>query len=184
MTEYSSQLKNRLLSFAVCLPLLMNGVTSFTHSYSTFLKNSKINEPVSSKLSLRMSSSSSSELSRRQIGELVIAGVGLGGSYLATRENKPTDYGLFGILPVGPYKTKKSVFETLEEGQLWTVTQKFGILDVQVPLRMTIIKLKGEGLFIYDPVAATPEVVSYIRELEKLHGPVKHIVVGSVVSLL
>ena len=29
-------------------------------------------------------------------------------------------------------------------------------------------------------MAATPEVVGYVRELEKEHGPVKHIVLGSV----
>lgn len=127
-------------------------------------------------------SSSKQQLSRRQLGEIGVGIIGLGTSFAATRENQPSDYGLFGVLPVGPYKTKRSVFETLVDDTLWTVTQKFGILDVQVPIRMSIVKLEGEGggLFLYDPVAATPEVVSFIRELEKIHGPVKHIVLGSV----
>lgn len=119
-------------------------------------------------------------LSRRQLGEIAVATIGLGTSFLATRENKPTDYGLYGVLPVGPYKTKQTVFESLVTDTMWTATQKFGILDVQVPQRMTIIKLNGGGLFLYDPVAATPEVVSYLRELERLHGKVKHIILGSV----
>ena len=170
-----------------CLILFVGTVNSFNALQSSALKKYDTSCKKNSSgrkdsfFELAMSSSSSSNLSRRQIGELVIAAGGLGGSFIATRENKPTDYGLFGILPVGPYKTKKTVFETLVGGELWTATQKFGILNVQVPLRMTIIKLEGGGLFIYDPVAATPEVVSYIRDLEKVYGPVKHIVLGSVV---
>jgi len=52
---------------------------------------------------------------------------------------------------------------------------------VQVPLRMTVMKLSGSGgLLVYNPIAATPECVQMVRELEAHHGPVKHIVVGSV----
>ena len=60
--------------------------------------------------------------------------------------------------------------------------QKFGILNVQVPIRMTVIKL-ASGLFIYNPVAATPEVVQWIKDLEVREGKaVKYIVVGSVAA--
>ena len=45
---------------------------------------------------------------------------------------------------------------------------------------MTVIKLEGGGLFVYDPIAATPECVDIMKQLEKEHGPVKHIVLGSV----
>ncbi|KAL9178612.1 hypothetical protein ACHAXT_001950 [Thalassiosira profunda] len=120
------------------------------------------------------------QLSRRQLGELSIAAAGLGGSFLGTRENTPQEYGLWGILPVGPYKRKKTVTEEIVPGKMWTFDQKFGILNVQVPLRMTVVKLEGGGLFVYDPIAATPELVGYVKELEKAHGPVKHIVLGSV----
>lgn len=117
---------------------------------------------------------------RRQTLELAIAAIGLGVSFSETREIKPTDYGLWGILPVGPYKTKKTIFETIVPEKIWTLDQKFGILNVQVPVRMTIIKLSTGGLFVYDPIAATPECLSFVRALEKEHGPVKHIVLGSV----
>ena len=117
---------------------------------------------------------------RRQVLELSTAAVGLTLSFAATREVTPQDYGLWGILPVATYKRKKTVRETIIPGKLWTFDQKLGILNVQVPLRMTVIKLEGGGLFVYDPVAATPECVGYVRELEKEHGPVKHIVLGSV----
>ena len=117
---------------------------------------------------------------RRQIIELSTAAVGLTISYAGTRETTPQDYGLWGVLPVATYKSKKTVMETIVPGKIWTFDQKLGVLNVQVPLRMTVIKLEGGGLFVYDPVAATPELVGYVRELEKEHGDVKHIVLGSV----
>jgi len=120
------------------------------------------------------------QLTRRQIGELSIASVGLGTSFLATRENKPTDYGLYGVLPIGPYKRKKTILTTIVPNQIWTLDQKFGILNVQVPSRATIVKLSTGGLFVYDPVAATPECLALLRSLEAEHGPVRHIVLGSV----
>lgn len=120
------------------------------------------------------------QLSRRQVGELAIATIGLGASFLGTRENTPQEYGLWGVLPVGTYKTKKTIMEEIVPGQIWTMDQKFGILNVQVPLRMTVIKLKEGGLFVYDPIAATPELLGYMKQLEQQHGPVKHIVLGSV----
>lgn len=120
-------------------------------------------------------------LSRRQLGELAVATFGLGVSFLGTREVKPTDYGLWGILPVGTYKSKKTIRKEIVPGKIWTFDQKFGILNVQVPLRMTIVKLSdGGGLFVYNPVAATPECVDMLQELINQHGPLKHIVVGSV----
>jgi hypothetical protein len=65
--------------------------------------------------------------------------------------------------------------ETIVPNTIWTFDQKFGILNVQVPSRMTVIKLTGGGLFVYDPIAATPELLDYMKELEEEHGPVKHI---------
>lgn len=119
-------------------------------------------------------------LSRRQLGELSVAGLGLGVSFFGTREVKPTDYGLWGILPVGTYKSKKTIQDEIVPGMIWTLDQRFGILNVQVPLRMTVIKLKNGGLFVYNPIAATPECLGMLQDLSKKHGPLKHIVVGSV----
>jgi hypothetical protein len=125
-------------------------------------------------------SSGQGGLSRRQVGELAFAAAGLGITYAGTRENDPTDYGLWGILPVGTYKKKKTVKETLVPDKVWTLEQKFGILDVQVPLRMSVIKMSGGGLFVYNPIAATPECLDLMSEIVAQHGPVKHIAVGSV----
>jgi len=90
-------------------------------------------------------------LSRRQVGELSVAAAGLGLSFLGTRENTPQDYGLWGVLPVGTYKVKKTIMETIVPDAMWTFDQKFGILNVQVPLRMTVIKLEGGGLLCTIP---------------------------------
>jgi len=119
-------------------------------------------------------------LTRRQIAELTIGTIGLGGSFLATRENSPTDYGLYGVLPIGPYKTKKTILQEVVPGRIWTLDQKFGILNVQVPVRMTVVALSTGGLFVYDPIAATPECLGFVRGLEEKFGKVKHIVLGSV----
>ena len=121
-----------------------------------------------------------SGVSRRQVGELSIAALGLGTTFLGTRETDPTDYGLWGILPVGTYKKKKTVQETIVDGQVWTFDQKFGILDVQVPLRMTIIKLSSGGLFVYNPIAATRELLDMVQVLVDQYGPIKYIALGSV----
>ncbi|GAX25321.1 hypothetical protein FisN_5Lh412 [Fistulifera solaris] len=116
---------------------------------------------------------------RRAMMELAIAAAGLTLTYAGTKEIQPTDYGLWGILPVGTYKSKKTIRETIVPDQIWTFDQKFGILDVQVPLRMTIIKRKN-GLFVYNPIAATPECLQLVQELVQRHGPIRDIVVGSV----
>ena len=63
----------------------------------------------------------------------LIGGGLLAVSAAASGEPKPYDYGLWGVLPVGPYKAKRSApIETIVPNQIWTVDQKFGILNVQV----------------------------------------------------
>jgi hypothetical protein len=125
------------------------------------------------------SSSENDELSRRRFG--ILSGLGLlGSAFFNIRERTPSDYPFYNLLPVGPYKRKKTIFQEIVPGQMWTGDQKFGILNVQVPQRMTIIKLSDGGLFVYDPVAPTKECVNFVKELEKQYGPVKHVVLGSV----
>lgn len=119
-------------------------------------------------------------MSRRQLGELAFAASGLGVTYFGTRERDPLDYGLWGVLPVGTYKKKKTILDTIIPDNMWTFDQKFGILDVQVPLRMTVTRLSSGGLFVYNPVAGTPEMVGMLQKLVDQYGPVKHIAVGSV----
>lgn len=66
--------------------------------------------------------------------------------------------------------------------KVWTLDQLQGILYVIVPVRMTVIKLEdseGGGLFVYNPVAPTGECMAMMRKLEAEHGPVRHIVLGT-----
>lgn len=136
---------------------------------------------LSSELALEIQDAESA-LSRRQFAELSVAAVGLGVSFLGTRELTSTDYGLWGILPVGTYKSKQTLLKEIVPGKVWTLDQKFGILNVQVPLRTTVVKMSDGGLWVYNPVAATPEMVDMLKGIIKEHGPLKHIVVGSVAA--
>ena len=166
------------------LATVLVGSVAITSGFATFSQNRHgvrlSHESSLSSTNMPDDSPVESLPTRRQTIELAVAALGLGTSFAATRENKPTDYGLYGVLPIGPYKTKQTIMEEIVPNKIWTMDQKFGILNVQVPVRMTVVKLSTGGLFVYDPIAATPECVSFVRELEKEHGPVKHIVLGSV----
>ena len=162
----------------ILLLSIINAVLAFSHPSRTIGK--RATTQLRAQNYNDSSTTNPSTLTRRQVGELSIATLGLGTSFLGTRENTPHEYGLWGILPVGTYKTKPSIMETIIPNSIWTFDQKFGILNVQVPLRMTVVKLSDGGLFVYDPIAATPELVNMVRTLEKDHGPVRHIVLGSV----
>ena len=65
-------------------------------------------------------------------------------------------------------------------GQVWTFDQLIGIYYVQLPIRMTVVKLQEGGLFVYAPVAPTAECLALLRPLIDAHGPVKSIVLPSV----
>ncbi len=162
----------RVVLWASSILLVVNGFV---------VPKRKTQFPFSTKLSSEIQDADTG-LSRRQFAELTVAGVGLGVSFLGTREVKSTDYGLWGILPVGTYKSKKTLLNEIVPGKIWTLDQKFGILNVQVPLRSTVVKMSDGGLWIYNPVAATPEMVNMLKGLINEHGPLKHIVVGSVAA--
>ena len=64
-------------------------------------------------------------------------------------------------------------------GQVWTFDQIFGALYVHIPIRMTIVKLSQGGLLAFSPINPTAECLALVREVEKDHGPLKYIVLGS-----
>eukprot|EP00611_Tribonema_gayanum_P001422 TRINITY_DN11027_c0_g1_i1.p1 TRINITY_DN11027_c0_g1~~TRINITY_DN11027_c0_g1_i1.p1 ORF type:complete len:498 (+),score=94.27 TRINITY_DN11027_c0_g1_i1:56-1549(+) len=91
-------------------------------------------------------------------------------------EKKPSwQWPFWFILPIAPYSNRRTVIKEAVPGKIWTFDQMQGVLYVNVPIRMTVVKLK-EGLFVYAPVAPTKEVMAKMRELEKEHGPVQHVV--------
>jgi len=66
---------------------------------------------------------------------------------------------------------------------VFTILSHQGVVNVNVPVRQTVIKLSekaGGGLFVHNPVAPTPQVIKMMRALEEKHGPVRHIVLGTV----
>ena len=174
---YSCSLVVFLSSSSSSSSFVVNGfIPNSKKGTTNRIKSNNKNGSVSALFS--SSSTGNEGLTRRQVGELTVAGIGLGITYLGTRESKPTDYGLWGVLPVGTYKTKKTISREIVPEQIWTFDQKFGILNVQVPLRMTVVKLSDGGLFVYNPVAATPECVDMLQGLVGKYGPIKHIVIG------
>lgn len=86
----------------------------------------------------------------------------------------------FSLLPLAAGSRRKTLETTVVPGQVWTHDQLQGIVNVNVPVRSTVVKLKEGGLWVHNPVAPTPEYLGLIQALEAAHGPVKHIVLGTV----
>jgi Domain of unknown function (DUF4336) len=84
----------------------------------------------------------------------------------------------FSLLPLaGTYTRRATVEETIVPNTIWTHDQIQGVVNVNVPVRMTTIKLKTGGLWIHNPVASTPQLLEMIHQLG---APVEHIVLGTV----
>ena len=87
----------------------------------------------------------------------------------------------FSLLPLaGTSSRRATVEECIIPNQMWTHDQVQGVVNVNVPVRQTVIKLKDGGLWVHNPVAPTPQLLQMMKDLEAKHGPVKHIVLGSV----
>lgn len=103
------------------------------------------------------------------------------------KSDKRMKFGLgkfsFSLLPLSPESTgrRKTILTEVVKGQVWTLDQLQGIINVNVPVRSTIIKLSNDkGLFINNPVAPTEECVELIRDIEKSSGSkVKYITLSS-----
>ena len=85
----------------------------------------------------------------------------------------------FSLLPLGPGERRKTVVAEIVKDEIWTLDQLQGLVNVYVPVRSTIVKLKSGGLFVYNPVAPTRECLKIIKNLENIHGKIQFIVLGS-----
>lgn len=85
----------------------------------------------------------------------------------------------FSLLPLAPGPRRKTLMATIVPGKVWSFDQIQGVVNVNVPVRGVAVKLKAGGLLLYNPVAPTQEMLSFVMQLEADHGPVKHIVLGS-----
>jgi len=105
--------------------------------------------------------------------------------YDAPEKSSSTQFGLgniaFSLLPLSPESVgrRKTLITEVVPGKVYTLDQRQGIINVDVPVRCTIIKLK-EGLFVHNPVAPTPEAIALVKDLEKnLESKVKYVILSS-----
>ncbi len=88
----------------------------------------------------------------------------------------------FSGLPLSPEAVdrRKTILKEVVKDTIWTLDQVQGIINVNVPVRCTVVKLSGGGLFVNNPIAPTPEAIEMMRELEAAHGPVKIICLSTI----
>mmetsp|Transcript_11419 Transcript_11419/g.27263 ORF Transcript_11419/g.27263 Transcript_11419/m.27263 type:complete len:594 (+) Transcript_11419:41-1822(+) len=90
----------------------------------------------------------------------------------------------FSLLPLAGTSTRRAtVEECLVEDTIWTHDQIQGVVNVNVPVRQTVIRLSkesGGGLWVLNPVAPTPQLLEMMDRLIETYGPVRHIVLGTV----
>jgi hypothetical protein len=92
--------------------------------------------------------------------------------------NNPKDWSwpFWPVVPLYPYNKRRTLCQELVKDTIWTFDQLHGILYTIVPIRMTVIKLTGDGLLVYAPVAPTIECIGMVKELIAKHGEVKYII--------
>lgn len=102
----------------------------------------------------------------------------------APKRDSSLEFGLgkiaFSLLPLSPESLgrRKTLQTEVVKDTVWTFDQIQGIINVNVPVRCTIIKLK-DGLFVHNPVGPTREFIRMVQSIEKNHGTVKHIVLAT-----
>ena len=126
--------------------------------------------------------SDESSCDRRRVlsGALALGAGAVGGqpSVAGATLGPESEWPLWPALPVAPYSRRKTIRVDCGRG-VWTFDQMIGIYYVQVPIRMTVVKMR-RGLFVYAPVAPTEECLALLQELIDAHGPVRYIVLPSV----
>ena len=87
----------------------------------------------------------------------------------------------FSLLPLAGTSTRRAtVEECVVPNQIWTHDQIQGVVNVNVPVRQTVVALSSGGLWVHNPVAPTPQLLQMMQRLVDQYGPVKHIVLGTV----
>ena len=87
----------------------------------------------------------------------------------------------FSLLPLAGTSTRRAtVEECIIPDTMWTHDQIQGVVNVNVPVRQTVIRLEDGGLWVHNPVAPTPQLLQKMKALEDKYGPVRHIVLGTV----
>jgi len=89
----------------------------------------------------------------------------------------------FSLLPLYGTSTSRPTIETtVVPNKIYTHDQLQGIVNVDVPVRQTVIVLSqeaGGGLLIVNPLAPTPECLKFVKTLENKFGPVRHLLLAT-----
>lgn len=96
----------------------------------------------------------------------------------ASRQQFPLGRFAFSLLPLSPESVgrRKTILTEVVKGQIWTLDQIQGVINVNTPVRAVVVKLQDGGLLVHNPVAPTLECLDMVRELEATHGLVSVIV--------
>ena len=94
----------------------------------------------------------------------------------------------FSLLPIAGTSTRRvTVEQTIVPHQIWTHDQIQGIVNVNVPIRQTVVRLSSSGsgnsnggLWVHNPIAPTKQLLQMMDRLVQQYGPVRHIVLGTV----
>ena len=90
----------------------------------------------------------------------------------------------FSLLPIaGTYSRRATIEKEVIPNTIWTYDQIQGIVNVNVPVRQVVIKLSeeaGGGLLVHNPVAPTKQLLVMMDNLQTNHGPIRHIILGTV----
>jgi hypothetical protein len=88
----------------------------------------------------------------------------------------------FSLIPLSPEVAgrRKTLQKEVVKGSVWTLDQIQGVINVNVPVRSTVVKLKSGGLWVHNPVAPTLESIEMMRKLEEEHGKVRFVVLATV----
>ncbi|MGK7920239.1 MAG: DUF4336 domain-containing protein [Trichodesmium sp.] len=90
---------------------------------------------------------------------------------------------LWPILPLYPYGQRRTLRREIVKDTIWTFDQLQGIFYVTVPIRMTVVRMLGGGLFVYAPIAPTGECVRLVNELVEKYGEVRYIILPTISGL-
>jgi hypothetical protein len=102
---------------------------------------------------------------------------------LARTRNKEQSWWFWFLVPLHPYRYRRTLRREVVPDTIWTFDQLQGILYTIVPIRMTVVKLSAGGLLVYAPIAPTRECIQLVQELEAAHGAVRYILLPTASGL-
>ena len=79
------------------------------------------------------------------------------------------------LLPLYPYSKRRTFVSEIIPSQVWSFEQLQGLYYVAVPIRLSVIRVKG-GLMLFNPLPPTKELLEEISKIENKYGPVLSIV--------